>query len=105
MEKSIDLIVVLWNTGVISAIAIWAIRLLQAHTKNQRLKVLESYAGQAVSDVKDPANVTDDEMQVATIKLISLINQSGLKLKVPEDQAQALLKGAVNGLKSLLKVA
>lgn len=105
MQKAIDLIVVLWNTGVISAIALWAIRLLQAHTKNQRLKVLTQYAEQAVSDIKDPANVTDEELQAATAKLTGLISQSGLKLKVPDEQAQALLKGAINGLKSVLKVA
>lgn len=103
MEKTIDIIVILWNTGIISAIAIWGIRLLQAHTKNQRLKVLAKYAGQAVANIKDPDNVTDEETQEAVTKLSILAANSGLKLKLPDDQAQDLIKGSIAALRAALK--
>lgn len=96
IENIIDLAVIV---GMLAPIIIQGIKLLQAHTTDKRIKVLESYALCVVQTLEQNANLAGgDKKKLALEKLASYINKSPLNLKVTDTQLSDLIESAVSKL-------
>lgn len=49
MDKTIEILSVLWDSGILTAVAYFAIKLIKAHTKNKNILMFNSWAEQAVN--------------------------------------------------------
>jgi len=94
--KIIDLIMQIILFMLTSGLLYSAIDYARAHTRNQRLKVLETYALQAVATVQD---LNQGQYQASKQNLIDLISKSPLNLKVSNAQLDSLIELANKQLK------
>lgn len=98
--KAVEIFAMVWSLLLATGLVGSGLRYLQAHTKNQRLKVLETYALQAVSKAEAQGQTGSEKFQLASDTLIRLANQSGLKLSFSAEQEKALIEKAVLSIKA-----
>lgn len=100
MDNFIKIISLLWDSGILTAVALFAIKFLQSHTKNAKLKTLNEYALQAVANADASITGNAEKYEAAYKTLSDLIDNSGIKFNVPEEQKKSLIEAAVKLLKS-----
>ena len=103
MKTFIEILIALYGTGILTALASFALKFLKTKIKNQKLLTLATYAEQAVNRAESIAENNEAKYNEALSYLTSLIDKSGLKLDVPDEQKKALIETAVKIMKQNLK--
>ena len=94
-----DIILFLWNTGLLTALAYAGSRFLVAHTKNKNLLLLNEWAMQAVQYAETHMQGSDEKKQVALNFLADRLNANKLGLKFDDKQLDTVIELAVRQLK------
>lgn len=94
-----EIILFLWNTGILTAVAYAASRFFIAHTKNKNLLLLEQWALQATQYAETHMQGSDEKKQVALNFLADRLNANKLGLKFDAKQLDTAIELAVKQLK------
>lgn len=94
-----EVILFLWNTGILTAVAYAASRFLVAHTKNKNLLLLNEWAMQAVQYAETHLHSSTDKKQAAMAFLTERLNANKLGLKFDDKQLDTVIELAVRELK------
>ena len=94
-----DIILFLWNTGLLTAVAYAASRFLVAHTKNKNLLLLNEWATQAVQYAETHLHGSTDKKKAAMSFLAERLNANKLGVKFDEKQLDTVIELAVRQLK------
>ena len=94
-----DIILFLWNTGLLTAVAYAASRFLVAHTKNKNLLLLNEWAMQAVQYAETHLHGSTDKKKAAMSFLAERLNANKLGVKFDEKQLDTVIERAVRELK------
>ena len=94
-----DIILFLWNTGLLTALAYAGSRFLVAHTKNKNLLMLNEWAMQAVQYSETHLHSSTDKKQAAMSFLTERLNANKLGVKFDEKQLDTVIERAVRELK------
>ena len=98
-KNIVDIILFLWNTGLLTAVAYAASRFLVAHTKNKNLLLLNEWAMQAVQYAETHLHSSSDKKQAAMAFLTERLNANKLGLKFDDKQLDTVIELAVRELK------
>lgn len=96
--NALDVVVVLWNSGILSAVAWFVIKLVTAHTKNKNILMFNEWAKQAVAYAEanfDGGNIKKLE---AYEFIVGRLKANNLFDRFSEDQIEAIIEWAVNEL-------
>lgn len=96
-----EIILFLWNTGILTAVAYAASRFFIAHTKNKNLLLLEQWALQATQYAETHMQGSDEKKQVALNFLADRLNANKLGLKFDTKQLDTAIELAVKQLKGM----
>lgn len=99
LQQAGDIILFLWNTGILTAVAYAASRFLVAHTKNKNLLLLNEWAMQAVQYAETHLHSSTDKKKAALSFLIERLNANKLGLKFDDKQLDTVIELAVRELK------
>lgn len=94
-----NIILFLWNTGILTAVAYAASRFLVAHTKNKNLLLLNEWAMQAVQYAETHLHSSTDKKKAAMAFLTERLNANKLGLKFDDKQLDTVIELAVRELK------
>lgn len=94
-----EIILFLWNTGILTAVAYAASRFLIAHTKNKNLLLLNEWAMQAVQYAETHLHSSTDKKKAAMAFLTERLNANKLGLKFDDKQLDTVIELAVRELK------
>ena len=97
-KNIVDIILFLWNTGLLTAVAYAASRFLVAHTKNKNLLLLNEWAMQAVQYAETHLHSSTDKKQAAMSFLAERLNANKLGVKFDEKQLDTVIERAVRQL-------
>ena len=95
MDNALKIINALWQSGVLTTLAIFVIKFMSSHTKTKNLKLAEIWALQAVQFADKKANVSADKKEVATHYLGQQLHSNKLAKKFSENEIDAMLEVAV----------
>ena len=98
-KNIVDIVLFLYNTGLLTALAYAGSRFLVAHTKNKNLLLLNQWALQAVEYAEHNAVVPEDKKHKAMLFLVDRLNSNKLGLKFSEKQLDTVIELAVDKLK------
>ena len=98
-KNIVDIVLFLYNTGLLTAVAYAASRFLVAHTKNKNLLLLEQWALQATQYAETHMQGSDEKKQVALSFLADRLNANKLGLKFDDKQLDTVIELAVRQLK------
>ena len=98
-KNIVDIILFLYNTGLLTAVAYAASRFLVAHTKNKNLLMLNEWAMQAVQYSETHLYSSSDKKQAALSFLTERLNANKLGLKFDDKQLDTVIERAVRELK------
>ena len=98
-KNIVDIILFLWNTGLLTAVAYAASRFLVAHTKNKNLLLLNEWAMQAVQYAETHLHGSTDKKQAALSFLAERLNANKLGVKFDDKQLDTVIELAVRELK------
>lgn len=96
-----EIILFLWNTGILTAVAYAASRFFIAHTKNKNLLLLEQWALQATQYAETHMQGSDKKKQVALNFLADRLNANKLGFKFDAKQLDTAIEIAVKKLKGM----
>ena len=99
LQQAGDIILFLWNTGLLTALAYAGSRFLIAHTKNKNLLLLNEWAMQAVQYAETHLHSSTDKKQAAMSFLTERLNANKLGLKFDDKQIDTVIELAVRELK------
>lgn len=99
LQQAGDIILFLWNTGLLTALAYAGSRFLIAHTKNKNLLLLNEWAMQAVQYAETHLHSSTDKKQAALSFLTERLNANKLGLKFDDKQLDTVIELAVRELK------
>lgn len=99
LQQAGDIILFLWNTGLLTAVAYAASRFLVAHTKNKNLLLLNEWAMQAVQYAETHLHSSTDKKKAAMAFLTERLNANKLGLKFDDKQLDTVIELAVRELK------
>ena len=94
-----DIMLFLWNTGLLTVLAYAGSRFLVAHTKNKNLLMLNEWAMQAVQYAETHLHSSTDKKQAAMAFLTERLNANKLGVKFDEKQLDTVIELAVHQLK------
>ena len=94
-----DIILFLWNTGILTAVAYAASRFFIAHTKNKNLLLLNEWAMQAVQYAETHLHSSTDKKKAAMSFLAERLSANKLGVKFDEKQLDTVIELAVRQLK------
>ena len=94
-----DLLLFLYNTGLLTALAYACSRFLVAHTKNKNLLLLNEWAMQAVQYAETHLHSSTDKKQAALSFITERLNANKLGLKFDDKQLDTVIELAVRELK------
>ncbi|MCS9983698.1 hypothetical protein EFL35_01625 [Weissella paramesenteroides] len=94
-----EIILFLWNTGILTALAYAGSRFLIAHTKNKNLLLLNEWAMQAVQYAETHFHSSTDKKKAALSFLTERLNANKLGLKFDDKQLDTVIELAVKQLK------
>ena len=100
-KNIVDIILFLWNTGLLTALAYAGSRFLVAHTKNKNLLLLEQWALQATQYAEMYIQGSDEKKQVALNFLADRLNANKLGFKFDAKQLDTAIELAVKQLKGM----
>ena len=98
-KNIVDIILFLWNTGLLTAVAYAASRFLVAHTKNKNLLMLNEWAMQAVQYSETHLHSSTDKKKAAMSFLAERLSSNKLGVKFDEKQLDTVIELAVRQLK------
>lgn len=98
-KNIVDIILFLWNTGILTAVAYAASRFLVAHTKNKNLLMLNEWAMQAVQYAETHLHSSTDKKKAAMSFLAERLSANKLGLKFDDKQLDTVIELAVRELK------
>ena len=93
-----ELVLALWSTGVLTAVAHAASRFFVSHTKNKNLLLLNEWAMQAVQYAETHLQGSAEKKQSALNFLTNKLNANKLGLKFDSKQLDAVIELAVSTL-------
>ena len=96
-----EIILFLWNTGILTAVAYAASRFFIAHTKNKNLLLLEQWALQATQYAETHMQGSDKKKQVALTFLADRLNANRLGFKFDAKQLDTAIETAVTKMKGI----
>lgn len=99
LQQAGDIILFLWNTGLLTALAYAGSRFLIAHTKNKNLLLLNEWGMQAVQYAETHLHSSTDKKQAALSFLTERLNANKLGLKFDDKQLDTVIELAVRELK------
>lgn len=99
LQQAGNIILFLWNTGLLTAVAYAASRFLVAHTKNKNLLLLNEWAMQAVQYAETHLHSSTDKKKAAMAFLTERLNANKLGLKFDDKQLDTVIELAVRELK------
>ncbi|MDF8368320.1 hypothetical protein G9403_02285 [Weissella paramesenteroides] len=99
LQQAGDIILFLWNTGLLTALAYAGSRFLIAHTKNKNLLLLNEWAMQAVQYAETHLHSSIDKKRAALSFLTERLNANKLGLKFDDKQLDTVIELAVRELK------
>ena len=99
LQQAGDIILFLWNTGLLTALAYASSRFLIAHTKNKNLLMLNEWAMQAVQYSETHLHSSTDKKQAAMSFLTERLNANKLGVKFDDKQLDTVIELAVRQLK------
>lgn len=99
LQQAGDIILFLWNTGLLTALAYAGSRFLIAHTKNKNLLLLNEWAMQAVQYAETHLRSSTDKKKAALSFLTERLNANKLGLKFDDKQLDTVIELAVRELK------
>ena len=98
-KNIVDIILFLWNTGLLTAVAYAARRSLVPHTKNKNLLMINEWAMQAVQYAETHLHSSTDKKHAAMSFLTERLNANKLGVKFDEKQLDTVIELAVRELK------
>ena len=99
LQNIMDILLFLWNTGLLTALAYAGSHLLVAHTKNKNLLMLNEWAMQAVQYAETHLHSSTDKKKAALSFLTERLNANKLGLKFDDKQLDTVIELAVRELK------
>ena len=97
-KNIVDIVLFLYNTGLLTAVAYAASRFLVAHTKNKNLLMLNEWAMQAVQYSETHLHSSTDKKQAAMSFLTDRLNANKLGMKFDSKQLDTVIELAVTAL-------
>ena len=94
-----DLLLFLYNTGLLTALAYAGSRFLVAHTKNKNLLMLNEWAMQAVQYSETHLHSSTDKKKAAMSFLAERLSANKLGVKFDDKQIDTVIELAVRELK------
>lgn len=98
-KNIVDIVLFLYNTGLLTAVAYAASRFLIGHTKNKNLLMLNEWAMQAVQYAETHLHSSTDKKHEAMVFLTERLNANKLGVKFDDKQLDAVIEKAVRELK------
>ncbi|WP_258088121.1 phage holin, LLH family [Weissella fangxianensis] len=96
-----NIILFLWNTGLLTALAYSGSRFLVAHTKNKNLLLLNEWAMQAVQYAETHLHSSTDKKKSAMSFLAERLSANKLGVKFDDKQLDTVIELAVTKLKGM----
>ena len=100
-KNIVDIILFLYNTGLLTAVAYAASRFFTAHTKNKNLLMLNEWAMQAVQYAETHLHSSTDKKHAAMSFLTERLNANKLGVKFDEKQLDTVIELAVAKMKGM----
>ena len=100
-KNIVDIVLFLYNTGLLTAVAYAASRFLVAHTKNKNLLMLNEWAMQAVQYAETHLHSSTDKKQAAMAFLAERLSANKLGVKFDDKQLDTVIELAVRELKGM----
>lgn len=98
LNNIIDLVVV---ASLFLPILVKLLQFLSSKTKNQRLKIIESYAIRVVSALNQQANLLPSDKKKEAVKRLSeYLKATGLNFKMTDEDLSDAVESAVSTVKS-----
>ncbi|GAK30559.1 hypothetical protein WOSG25_031560 [Weissella oryzae SG25] len=91
-----DILFFLYNSGMLTAVALFAIKAIKAHTKNQNLLMLATWAQQAITWADNQAG---ENINLATTFIQKRLAANNLQGRFSDAQIQAVLLKANKTIK------
>lgn len=104
MENFIKILTTLWDSGIITAVAYFAIKLLKAHTKNKNIAMFTSWAEQAVHYAEVTYKTGSEKKNAAYNFIVKRIRANNLIGKFSTEQVYGAIEKAVAELQKAGKV-
>lgn len=101
IQQLVNIVLFLYNTGLLTAVAYAASRFFIAHTKNKNLLLLEQWALQATQYAEMHIQGSDKKKQVALNFLADRLNANELGFKFDAKQLDTAIELAVKQLKGM----
>lgn len=98
MNDLIKILTALWDSGIITAVAYFGIKLLKAHTKNKNIAMFTSWAEQAVNYAEYTYKTGPEKRSAAYEFIADRIHQNRLGGKFSSKQIYGAIEKAVTEL-------
>lgn len=98
MNDLIKILTALWDSGIITAVAYFGIKLLKAHTKNKNIAMFTSWAEQAVNYAEYTYKTGPEKRSAAYEFIADRIHQNKLGGKFSSKQIYGAIEKAVTEL-------
>lgn len=98
MNDLIKILTALWDSGIITAVAYFSIKLLKAHTKNKNIAMFTSWAEQAVNYAEYTYKTGPEKRSAAYEFIAERIRQNKLGGKFSTKQIYGAIEKAVTEL-------
>ncbi|SES23219.1 phage holin [Streptococcus gallolyticus] len=95
MNDVIRILTALWDSGIITAVAYFGIKLLKAHTKNKNIAMFTSWAEQAVHYAEVTYKTGPEKKNAAYNFIVKRIRANNLIGKFSTEQVYGAIEKAV----------
>jgi len=99
MDNFLKVFTFLWTTGLLSAVVLFVIKLLKAHTKNQNLLMFYTWAQQAVHWAEVNCYCGEDKKLEASNFIATRLRANKLLSHFSDEQIEAVIEWAVAEMK------
>jgi len=99
MEQLIKILTALFDSGLLTAVAIFGIKYLISITKNKNILMFEKWALQAVTFAEESGMNNPQKKLIATDFLTDRLNKNKLNYKFSSDQVSAAIELALKEMK------
>ena len=99
LQNILDVLLFLWNTGLLTVLVYLGSHFIIAHTKNKNLLMLNEWALQAVEYAEHNQEDSAEKKHEAMSFLVDRLNANKLGLKFSEKQLDTVIELAVHKLK------
>ncbi|WAW99483.1 phage holin [Streptococcus gallolyticus] len=104
MTDVFKILAALWDSGIITAVAYFAIKLLKAHTKNKNIAMFMTWAEQAVNYAEVTYKTGPEKKNAAYNFIVKRLRANNLIGKFSTEQVYGAIEKAVAELQKAGKV-